>query len=118
MIFIQEPVSQLLKVGDPLVLSCQARVAPLVNRNQPLPTVSWLKDKIPVTTSRHDVTLTTNSTNGFAELVVHETNTSWSGTYECIASDAEGEYVTISRKAMITVVSQGKWTYIVKKKIA
>lgn len=107
-IFLQEPVSKLIKVGDALTQSCQARVAQLVNRNQPLPTLRWLKDKIPITTSMIGVTITTNSTYGLTELVVQQANTSWAGSYECEARDGQDTYVTVSRRATVFVVSKGK----------
>lgn len=103
-IFVKEPESQILTDNEQLSLSCQARVAVLVSK-QPLPTISWRKNGIPL--DGENMSITTNTIIGLSVLVIQETNTNSSGYYQCVANDENGKYVTISRKATITVLSAG-----------
>lgn len=103
--FIEEPQSQLTTQGQSLILSCQIRLTPPVS-NQPIPTIDWLKDSFPITSEDHDITINTNVSVGFSELIIPVINTGLSGSYQCIANDADKRYSTISKKAVITVLSK------------
>ena len=105
-IFIKEPQSQLTTEGQSLTLSCQIRLAPLVSY-QPLPSIVWLKDDIIVTVEDSSMTISNNVSDGFSELIIPVINTSLSGSYQCLANDADERYSTISKKATITILAKG-----------
>ena len=103
-IFIKEPESQILMDNEQLSLSCQARVAVLVSK-RPLPTISWRKNGIPL--DGENISINNTRLIGLSVLVIQETSTDSSGYYQCVANDEHGKYVTISRKATVTVLSAG-----------
>lgn len=89
---------------DSLLLSCHARITPPVYV-QPWPIISWWKNGTLLT--EESAVIRSNYSSGVSELAIYKTDVNSSGYYQCMASDAAGRYITLSRKAFVTVLAKG-----------
>lgn len=99
--FLQEPTSRVALVGSSVMFSCNTSIAPLVS-NYSLPTLTWRFNG-----SEDSWTVTSKSGEaGYSELHIRNVTEGHAGYYECVSSDGKGKYITVSRRAWLTVVSK------------
>jgi len=99
--FLQEPTSRVALVGSSVTFSCNTSIAPLVS-NYSLPTLTWRFNG-----SEDSWTVTPKSGEaGYSELHIRNVTEGHAGYYECVSSDGKGKYITVSRRAWLTVVSK------------
>lgn len=99
--FLQEPTSRVALVGSSVTFSCNTSIAPLVS-NYSLPTLTWRFNG-----SEDSWTVTSKSGEaGYSELHIRNVTEGHAGYYECVSSDGKGKYITVSRRAWLTVVSK------------
>ena len=83
------------------MFSCNTSIAPLVS-NYSLPTLTWRFNG-----SEDSWTVTSKSGEaGYSELHIRNVTEGHAGYYECVSSDGKGKYITVSRRAWLTVVSK------------
>ena len=102
--FLQEPTSRIALVGSSVTFSCNTSIAPLVS-NYPLPTLTWRFNGSAGTQSSWKVT-SNSGEDGYSELHIENVTEGNAGYYECVSSDGGGNYITVSRRAWLTVVSK------------
>ena len=102
--FLQEPTSRVALVGSSVTFSCNTSIAPLVS-NYPLPSLTWRFNGSAGTQSSWKVT-SNSGEDGYSELHIENVTEGNAGYYECVSSDGGGNYITVSRRAWLTVVSK------------
>ena len=108
-IFLTQPQSQVVHENQTVTLSCQARVAHIVDRTYPLPTISWRYNGITLNTADSSKTIISNVPTGHSQLIIHNVSNYDTGQYRCVANDANGKYITISEPAYLTVLHTSKY---------
>lgn len=106
--FLLEPKSTIVSQESSITLTCQARVAPLVHSTTPLPSIKWRFDEAMIVNDNRRYRITTNTSIGLSQLIINNLTVLDAGRYQCIASDANGRYITISKPAIVTVLSTSK----------
>ena len=106
--FLVEPKSTITSQKSSITLTCQARVAPLVHSATSLPSIKWRFDEAMIVNDNKRHHIITNTSIGLSQLTINNLTVMDAGRYQCIASDANGRYITISKPAIVTVLSTGK----------
>ena len=106
--FLVEPKSTAAIQESTITLTCQARVAPIVLSTTSLPSIKWRFDKASIVNDGKKHHITNNISIGLSQLIIDNLTVLDAGRYHCIANDANGRYITVSKPAVITVLSTGK----------
>ena len=106
--FLVEPKSTVASQKSTITLTCQARVAPLVHSTISLPSIKWRFDKTLLVNDSRKHHITNNTNIGLSQLFINNLTVLDTGRYQCIAFDADGRYITVSKPAIVTVLSTGK----------
>ena len=106
--FLTEPRSQTLAVGQKLSLTCHANVTALNGIDYyTMPAIDW-RFEGDILVDGEQWNISTNTDIGYSSLQVQSVGYDQAGDYECLVNDAEGHFITVSRKATLRVIETGK----------
>ena len=108
--FQKEPRSQALALGDNLTLECHASVVALDDAYE-LPKLFWHFNSS-VLAEGGNWSVNTDESIGHSILTVQSIDYEQAGDYECLVNDTEGHFITVSSKAVVQVIGNGKCTHI------
>lgn len=99
-----QPPVLITHIHSTLLLNCQARLSHIINKDVPLPVISWRHNGSLISPT-HSRILVTNTTGGrYSQLFINDVMDSDSGQYECVANDANNRYITVSDPTHVTVL--------------